>query len=251
MKYMFSPSLMCMDLLNLREQVDILNSRADFFHVDIMDGHYVKNITLSPFFMEQIKPICKLPLDIHLMTEYPADFIEMVAQAGAGYISPHAETINKEAFRIINKIKDLGCKAGVVLNPATPLEYIRPYIHLLDKITIMTVDPGFAGQPFIPEMIEKIRLAKQWKIDKGYGYLIEVDGSCNERTFKALAEAGTEVFIVGSSGLFNEDKDLKVAWDKMMKKFENSIKGVKNDDRKDYRSVFHNYRQTGQHIKEL
>ena len=219
-KMMFSPSLMCMDLLYLKEQVEILNERADFYHVDIMDGHFVKNITLSPFFVSTLKRISKLPIDVHLMTEYPDDYIEELAKSGADYICPHAETINKDAFRIINKIKSFGCKAGIVLNPATPIEWIKYYIHLLDKITVMTVDPGFAGQPFIPEMLDKIKELKELKEKNGYKYLIEVDGSCNERTFDILTEAGAEVLIVGSSGLFNLDSDLPKAWDKMMEIYE-------------------------------
>ncbi|ACZ09888.1 D-allulose-6-phosphate 3-epimerase [Sebaldella termitidis] len=219
-KMMFSPSLMCMDLLSMKEQVEILNERADFYHVDIMDGHFVKNITLSPFFVSNLKRISKLPIDVHLMTEYPDDYIEELAKSGADYICPHAETINKDAFRIINKIKGFGCKAGIVLNPATPIEWIKYYIHLLDKITVMTVDPGFAGQPFIPEMLDKIKELKELKEKNGYNYLIEVDGSCNERTFDILTEAGAEVLIVGSSGLFNLDSDLPKAWDKMMEIYE-------------------------------
>lgn len=210
---------MCMDLLNLREQVEILNSRADFYHVDIMDGHYVKNITLSPDFVRVLKKITDLPIDCHLMVTDPDDYIEALAKAGAAYICPHAETINADAFRVINKIKSFGCKFGVVLNPATPLSYIQHYIHLVDKITIMSVDPGFAGQPFIREMLDKIREAKRLKQENGYRYLIEIDGSCNEKTFHDLEEAGAEVFIVGSSGLFGLDDDLAAAWDKMQNIF--------------------------------
>ena len=212
----FSPSLMCMDLTKFKEQVDILNERADFYHVDIMDGHFVKNITLSPFFVEQLNRISKLPIDVHLMTEYPGDYIEELGKAGAAYISPHAETINKDAFRIINKIREAGSKVGIVLNPATPVDWIKYYIHLVDKVTVMTVDPGFAGQPFIPEMIGKIRELKKLKEENEYSYIIEIDGSCNERTYKRLVEAGAEVLIVGTSGLFNLDKNLEIAWDKMI-----------------------------------
>lgn len=223
MKPMFNPSLMCMDLLNIKEQVAVLNERADFYHVDIMDGHFVKNITLSPDFVKSIQKISELPLDCHLMVTNPDDYIEVLAEAGAGYICPHAETINSDAFRIIHKIKAAGCKVGVVLNPATPLSYIQHYIHLVDKITIMSVDPGFAGQPFIREMLDKIAEAKHLKEEKGYQYLIEVDGSCNEATFRCLYEAGCEVFIVGTSGLFNLDKDLGTAWDNMITIFNNCI----------------------------
>lgn len=211
---------MCMDLLNIKEQIEIINERADLFHVDIMDGHYVKNITLSPDFVRAVKPATKLPIDCHLMVMYPEDYIDSLAEAGADYICPHAETINTKAFRIINQIRATGAKVGIVLNPATPLSMIQHYIHLIDKLTIMTVDPGFAGQPFIEEMLEKIAEAKRLKDENGYKYLIEIDGSCNERTYKRLHDAGAEVLIVGSSGLFNLDPDLRVAWEKMMQIFE-------------------------------
>ncbi|MDR2048640.1 MAG: allulose-6-phosphate 3-epimerase, partial [Treponema sp.] len=164
----FSVSLMCLDYLKIQEQIEILNAKADYYHIDIMDGHFCKNITLSPDFMKAVKKIARLPLDVHLMTEYPNDFIDPVRDAGAEWISPHAETINTDAFRTINKIKSLGAKAGVVLNPATPLEYIKHYAGKLDILTIMTVDVGYAGQPFIEEMLDKIRLAKQWKEQYGY-----------------------------------------------------------------------------------
>jgi D-allulose-6-phosphate 3-epimerase len=184
-----------------------------------MDGHYCKNITLSPDFMRAVKKISKLPLDVHLMTEYPGDFIDEVRNAGAEWISPHAETINVDAFRTINKIKSLGAKAGVVLNPATPLEYIKYYAGKLDMVTIMTVDVGYAGQPFIDEMLDKIRLAKQWKKQYGYTYKISVDGSCNVKTFKKLHDAGAEIFVAGSSGLFSLDPDLSAAYDRMLRNF--------------------------------
>ncbi|MBU8879251.1 ribulose-phosphate 3-epimerase [Bacillus sp. FJAT-29790] len=222
----FSPSLMCMDLTNFKEQVEILNERADFYHVDIMDGHFVKNITLSPFFIQELKKISTLPIDAHLMVEKPEDFVEMTIDAGADYISLHAETINGKAFRAIQKIKERGKKFGVVLNPETPIEAIETYIHHIDKLTIMTVDPGFAGQKYIPEMIEKIQKAKQLKEENNYKYLITIDGSCNKNTFKELVDAGAEVLIIGSSGLFNLDKDVDKAWDKMMDTFGNEVKDL-------------------------
>lgn len=222
--YKFSPSLMCMDLTKFKEQVEALNERAHFYHVDIMDGHFVKNITLSPFFIEQLKKISKLPIDAHLMVKNPSDFVDQTIDAGADYISLHAETINGDAFRLINHIKDRGRKFGVVLNPATPLESIRHYIHHVDKLTIMTVDPGFAGQKFVTEMIDKIKEAKELKEKNQYKYLITIDGSCNERTFKTLTDAGAEVLIVGSSGLFNLDEDVRKAWDLMMDTFLEQVK---------------------------
>jgi D-allulose-6-phosphate 3-epimerase len=210
---------MCLDYLRIREQIEALNTHADYYHIDIMDGHFCKNITLSPDFMRAVKGISRLPFDVHLMTDYPNDFISMVREAGADIISPHAETINTDAFRTINRIKSLGAKAGVVLNPATPLEYIKHYASRLDCITIMTVDVGYAGQPFIEEMLEKIRLCKKWKEEYGYTYKIEIDGSCNKKTFKRLYDAGAEVFVVGSSGLFSLDDNINSAYEKMCADF--------------------------------
>jgi len=215
MRTQISPSLMCMNLMEIKHQLQVLDSRADFLHVDIMDGHYVKNITLSPFFIEQIRPYTRVAIDVHLMVEEPTDFIEAVAKAGADFICPHAETINRDAFRVINLIRSFGKKVGVVLNPATPVSYIQHYIHLLDKITVMTVDPGYAGQPFIPEMVEKVRELKALKQQHSYHYLIEIDGSCNTRTYNPLIGAGAEVLIVGTSGLFNIHDDLATAWEMM------------------------------------
>lgn len=220
MQTLISPSLMCMNLMEIKHQLSVLNKHADFLHIDIMDGHYVKNITLSPFFIEQIRPHTPLVIDVHLMVEEPTDFIDAIAKAGADYICPHAETINKDAFRVINQIRGLDKKVGIVLNPATPVSFIKHYIHLIDKITVMTVDPGYAGQPFIPEMIEKIKELRDLKAEHGYKYLIEIDGSCNKRTYEQLLGAGAEVLIVGSSGLFNLDEDLDSAWQLMLNDIE-------------------------------
>lgn len=214
---------MCLDYLRIREQIEVLNERADYYHFDIMDAHFVKNITLSPDFMRAVKKIAKLPFDVHLMMDNPNEYIEVFRDAGADWISPHAEVINADAFRTIDKIKSLGAKAGVVLNPATPLEYIKHYAGKLDLVTIMTVDPGYAGQPFIAEMLGKIRQCRQWKEEFGYSYKISIDGSCNRKTFKALHDAGAEMYVLGSSGLFSLDNDLCAAYDKMLESFNSAL----------------------------
>lgn len=211
-----------MDFLNIGEQINILNSRCDFYHIDIMDGHYVPNLTLSPDFVRAVSSVAKRPLDCHLMVTNPSDYIAPLKAAGASYICLQTETISANAFRLINTIKSCGCKVGAVFNPATPLSAAQYYLHLLDKITIMTVDPGFAGQTFIREMITKIEQARSLKEKNGYGYIIEIDGSCNEKTFGELYRAGAECFVVGSSGLFSLDSDLEKAWDKMKNNFRNS-----------------------------
>lgn len=215
----FSPSLMCMDFLEIRGQMEAMNSRMDLYHVDIMDGHYCKNITLSPDLVKTFHKVASIPMDCHLMTTNPGDWVELLAEAGASYISPHAETINSDAFRILNLIEQCGCKKGIVLNPATPLSYAEAYLNRIDILTLMTVDVGFAGQPFIEEVLDKIALAKKWREERGYHYEIQIDGSCNTKTFKRLTDAGADILIVGSSGLFNLDEDINRAIDKMYENY--------------------------------
>lgn len=207
-----SPSLMCMDLLKFKEQIEFIDSHADYFHIDIMDGHFVPNLTLSPFFVSQVKKLASKPLDCHLMVTRPQDYIAQLARAGADFITLHPETINGQAFRLIDEIRRHGMKVGLILNPETPVEAMKYYIHKADKITVMTVDPGFAGQPFIPEMLDKVAELKAWREREGLEYEIEVDGSCNQATYEKLMAAGADVFIVGTSGLFNHAENIDEAW---------------------------------------
>lgn len=215
----FSPSLMCMDLTRFREQIEAMNDKAAFYHVDIMDGSYVKNITLSPFFIENLRKITSVPIDVHLMVNHPEDIIPMCLEAGADIISFHPETANNKIFRLLTQIKEAGKSCGVVLNPATPAETIMEYAHLLDKVTVMSVDPGFAGQKFIPQTLDKIRQLIQLREQRGWHYLTEIDGSCNPGTFKQIAASGVDVFIVGTSGLFSLAEDMNEAWARMEASF--------------------------------
>ena len=219
----FSPSLMCMDLTQFREQITAMNDRADFYHVDIMDGSYVKNITLSPFFIENLKKITDVPIDVHLMVNHPEDIIPMCIDAGADIISFHPETANNKIFRLLNQIKDAGRRCGVVLNPATPADSIKEYAHLLDKVTVMSVDPGYAGQKFIPESLNKIKQLIAMREAHGYHYLTEIDGSCNEKTFNVISQSGVDVFIVGTSGLFSLADNVSDAWDKMVDIYQREV----------------------------
>lgn len=219
MKTEFSVSLMCMDYLHIEEQIKALNQETDYYHADIMDGHFCKNITMSPDLIKAISKIATKPIDAHLMTTNPNDWIEELAKAGVTTICPHAETINTDAFRTLNRIEELGCKAGVVLNPATPLSSIRHYINRLSQITIMTVDVGFAGQPFIAEMLDKIREAVRLREELGLDFKIQIDGSCNNRTFKQLHESGADIMILGSSGLFNRNPNIHEAFAEMRRDY--------------------------------
>lgn len=218
-----------MDLTHFREQIHILNTRADRYHVDVMDGHYVKNMTLSPFFIEQLRKLTNVPIDVHLMAEHPQEFlIDACIDAGATMICLHPEVVQKDAFRIIRHIHQRKCEVGFVLNPATPVAALDSYIHLIDRVTIMTIDPGFAGQPFIKEMLQKIKQVKNIKKHGGYSFSIEVDGSCNESTFRLLAEAGNEIYIIGTSGLFGLHKQLDTAWETMKQIFSKETASIES-----------------------
>lgn len=218
---------MCMDFLKVGEQLEVLNHNFDGLHFDIMDGHFCKNLSLSPAFLRAIRKKTDLPVDVHIMATEPGDFIEEIGRAGATSISVHAETINTDAFRTFRKIKELGCKVGLVLNPATTLEENRYLLGEVDLLTIMTVDIGFAGQKFILEMLDKIRTAKQMRESKGYHYLIQIDGGCRADYYRQLYLAGADAYIVGNAGLFSLDENLQKASDKMHRQFAEAIYGEK------------------------
>lgn len=221
---LFNASLMCMDLLSIKEQFLILNQRMDMYHVDIMDGHFAKNITLSPGFVKTCSKMAKKPIECHLMVEYPGDYIEELAAAGASFISCHAETINHMAFRIIDKIKALNCKFGVALNPATPLSYVQHYLNHVKLLTIMTVDVGFSGSRFIPEMMDKVKEAVCYRKEHNLDYIIQVDGACNQENFRIMNEAGAQCYVMGNTGMFGMDKELSKAIDIMMMNFLEAVK---------------------------
>lgn len=205
---LFAPSLMCMDITNTREEMETMNATCDMFHVDIMDGHFVKNITLSADFVKAIRDLARLPIETHLMVTDPAEFIDDMAAAGASYITVHAETVQENAFRLLTRIKELGCKRGVCLCPATPLAAIEAYLDEIELVTIMTVDPGYAGSSFIPQMVEKVAKLEEMRKQRGTDFIIQCDGAIGAKTYGPLYEAGAQAFVMGSSGLFFKDSDL-------------------------------------------
>lgn len=219
MKPQFAPSLMCMDLLNIEKQIRVLNGRMDLYHVDIMDGHYCRNITLSPPIANAAAKLAQCPLDVHLMVTEPNDIIPLLHLRPGDYISVHAETVNTSAFRTLDTIRKQGCRTGIVLNPATNLDAVRTYLDRVDLLTIMTVDVGFAGQPFIVEMLDKIRHARALRAEKDYHYKTQIDGSCNQRTYGRLWEAGAVIFVVGNSALFGLNPDIELACEMMKRQF--------------------------------
>jgi ribulose-phosphate 3-epimerase len=208
-----APSILSADFSKLGEDIkDVERGGADYIHVDVMDGHFVPNITIGPLVVEAIRPITKLPLDVHLMIENPDQYIEAFANAGADYITVHVEAC-KHLHRTVHYIKSFGVKAGVVLNPATPVQTIEHVIDDIDMVLLMTVNPGFGGQKFIEGVLPKIRQVKELVDKKGLSVEIEVDGGVNVETARKCIEAGANVLVAGSA-IYNE-KDRKIAIEKI------------------------------------
>ena len=223
LKPIFAPSLMCMDYLHVEDDLRILNEHCDMLHADIMDGHFAPNLALSTDFLRGIRPAATLPIDAHLMVENPADYVEPCALSGARYISVHAETVWNNAFRVMNQIKKAGCLVGLVLSPATTLDAAKHLLPYVDILTVMTVDVGYAGQAFIPEMLGKIRDARRLKEEQGYSFIIQSDGGCGPKTYADLYAAGAQAFVLGSSGLFGRAPDLETACRKLKSEFDEAV----------------------------
>ncbi|PLT30109.1 ribulose-phosphate 3-epimerase [Peribacillus deserti] len=194
-----APSILSADFSRLGEEIkDVERGGADLIHIDVMDGHFVPNITIGPLIVEAVRPITKLPLDVHLMIEDPDRYIEAFADAGADYITVHVEA-SRHLHRTIQLIKSLGVKAGVVLNPSTPVDTIQHIIEDIDMVLLMSVNPGFGGQSFIPGVLSKIKQVKEMAADLGVAIEIEVDGGVNEQTAKLCIENGATVLVAGSA----------------------------------------------------
>lgn len=227
-KLMIAPSVGCCDLFHIEEQVKLINEKSDYLHMDIKDGVYVPSYGIGSDYLDYLnKHIDNLkPMDAHLMVKHPQQYLELFARSGAEYITPHTDCIEGDAFVTINKIKELGCKAGVALSPSVPLSTIEYYLPLLDKVTIMIVDPGISGQPVNPQMFVKInRLAKMRK-ELGLDFLIEADGSMNKDLYRPLYEAGADMVVLGPPALWNKDADFEKAWSIMENELEQELDGA-------------------------
>jgi len=201
---LIAPSILSADFSNLAQQIRLTEmGGADWIHCDVMDGHFVPNITIGPAIVKAARKITKLPIDVHLMIEKPDKYLEAFAEAGANYISVHVEEV-VHLNRTINRIKELGCKAGVVVNPATPLNRIVDIAEYIDLLLIMTVNPGFGGQKFIPNSIRRIEEAVTLRSKYKAKFLIEIDGGVNNETIVAAKKAGVDVFVAGSA-IFDTD----------------------------------------------
>lgn len=199
-----APSILSADFAKLGEEIkEVERGGADYLHVDAMDGHFVPNITIGPLIVDAIKPITQLPLDVHLMIENPDTYIPAFIEAGASIITVHQEAC-KHLHRTIQLIKSQGVKAGVVINPSTPVCTIKEVLSYVDLVLVMTVNPGFGGQSFIKEALTKIEQLNQLRKTHAYTYEIEVDGGVNTETAKWCTDAGADVLVAGSA-VFNKE----------------------------------------------
>ena len=198
-----APSILSADFKKLGSEIkEIEDAGADYVHVDVMDGHFVPNITIGPLIVKAIKPITKLPLDVHLMIENPDQYIKDFAEAGADIITVHQETC-PHLHRTIQLIKNQNVKAGVVINPATPVAMIKEIIANVDLVLVMSVNPGFGGQSFISSTLSKIKEIDLIRKDKQLEFELQVDGGVNATTAKAVVDAGADVLVAGSA-IFNQ-----------------------------------------------
>ncbi len=197
-KIQIAPSILSCNFLRLEDEITAIErAGADLIHIDVMDGHFVPNITIGPVFVEAIKKITKKPLDVHLMIENPGNFINTFVDAGADIITVHVET-DPHILRTIDMIRSRGKKAGITLNPSTPLETLEYTISSVDLILIMTVNPGFGGQSYIPTMDIKIRKAREMINKTGKLIDLEVDGGLKASNARRIAEAGANILVMGT-----------------------------------------------------
>ena len=202
MSFKLAPSILSADFSRLGDQIrEAEAAGVDWIHVDVMDGHFVPNITIGPLIVRAIRPVTQLPLDVHLMIENPERYLADFADAGADYLTVHVETC-PHLHRTLQQIKALGVKAGVTLNPATPLSTLEEILPMVDQVLIMSVNPGFGGQSYIESSTRKIAKVRQMLNGIRSSAEVAVDGGINPQTILRAAEAGASVFIAGSA-IFN------------------------------------------------
>ena len=198
-KIIIAPSILSADQWCLGQQVDsVKQAGADWLHVDIMDGHFVPNLSFGPSTVKSLKKHTDLPLDVHLMVQCPARFIEPFAKAGADLLTIHIEAAD-DIKKVLLQIKDLGIKAGLSIKPDTDPSLLKPFLPLLDLVLVMTVQPGFGGQGFLPSSPQQIRAVRTLMQEAGLSTYVEVDGGINQQTAQQAAQAGANVFVAGNA----------------------------------------------------
>jgi len=208
-----APSILSADFAYLADEIArVTEAGADMIHVDVMDGHFVPNLTIGPPIVKAIRKVTRLPLDVHLMMTNPDDYIHDFIKAGSNYITVHVETC-PHLHRTIQAIKEEGVKAGVTLNPATPLSSVEEILGEVDLLLIMSVNPGFGGQSFIPSVLEKLRRARTMIDQRGAKVELEIDGGIKVENIAAIAQAGADILVSGSA-IF-QSKDYKDTIQKM------------------------------------
>lgn len=206
-----APSILAADYLNLAHDVALVeNAGAELLHIDVMDGSFVPAIAYGPNWVKALRKVSNMTLDVHLMAVEPERYIDEFAAAGADIIGVHYEATN-HIHRALQQIKGHGIKAEVVINPGTAVSLIEPVLYMVDQVLVMTVNPGFGGQKFLPEMIEKIATLNQIKREKGYDFDIEIDGGANDETTKMAYDAGATVAVAGSYVYDKVDPAAKIA----------------------------------------
>lgn len=199
MKYILSASILSADFAHLQNEIAACEKAGvDWIHIDVMDGHFVPNLTMGPFIVETCRKITKLPLDCHLMVEKPENLVDAFIKAGASNITIHPEN-NPHILDTLAKIKAAGCRAGIAINPSTPVDVLEPLISFADLILVMTVNPGYSGQKFMPELIEKIAAISNLAQKCSTPPIIEVDGGINTDTISLVKEAGANAFVSASA----------------------------------------------------
>lgn len=204
-----APSILSADISRLAADLDAI-STADFVHVDVMDGHFVPNLTFGPNVVKAVKATTSVPADVHLMITNPDEMVGLYLDAGADYVSFHVEAAT-HAHRIVSAIHDAGAKAGIALNPATPVSVLDAIVEDLDLVLVMSVNPGFGGQSFIPQTLRKLRQVRALCAERGVSPLVEVDGGVGAGNAAEIVEAGANLLVAGSAVYGSDDRAAAIA----------------------------------------